>query len=166
MASIRRQGDRYEIRECLNGERGPRQRALARFHGVLTPEVLEAAARAARRPFDRDALVKRARERGIPVSLRPGDADARRLLARLRAGDALDPTLVALLQEARVGLPKEPVPEHLRDVVDWLGRSESARGKALRGLLRTAGRILSSRGPVRERPPEPFPRFCSRAGVG
>lgn len=161
MASIRRQGARYEIRECLSTERGPRQRVLARFHAMLTPEVLDRAGQAARRPFDRAALVARARERGIPVSLAPRSNDARRLLARLRAGDSLDPSLVGLLREALWALPAEPVPEHLRDVVDWLGRSEAARGRALRGLLRTAGRVVRSRAPQRERPPEPFPRFSS-----
>jgi len=161
MASIRRQGDRYEIRECVSTERGPRQRALARFHGVLTPDVLEAAARAASRPFDRAALIARARERGIPVSLESRHAEARRLLARLRSGEDLDPTLVALLAAALAARPSAPVPEHLQDVVDWVGRSESVRGKALRGLLRTAGRILRSRGALRARPPEPFPRFSS-----
>lgn len=163
MASIRRQGDRYEIRECRSTERGPRQRALARFRGVLTTDVLDAAARAASRPFDREAVIARARARGIPVSLAPRHAEAQRLLARLRNGERLDPALVALLGEALAALPAASVPEHLRDVVDWVGRSEAARGKALRGLLRTAGRILRSRGALREPEPEPFPRFSSGA---
>ena len=68
MASIRRQGDRFEIRECLTTEQGPRQRPLARFHRMLTPEVLDRAEAAAHRPFDRRALVERARRQGIPVT--------------------------------------------------------------------------------------------------
>ena len=40
MASIRRQGARCEIRECLVTERGPRQHGLASFTGVLTPQIV------------------------------------------------------------------------------------------------------------------------------
>lgn len=163
MASIRRQGDRYEIRECLVTRRGPRQRALARFRDILTPEVLDQAAARARSPFDRRALVRRARARGIPVSDQRRDPDAQQLLARLRAGLGLDPTLVGLLREALAPLPSEPLPPHLTDVVDWVGVGESERGRALRGLLRAASRIVRSRGALRE--PEPgdvFPHFSSQ----
>lgn len=163
MASIRRQRDVYEIRECVVTERGPRQRSLARFREILTPEVLDEAAGRARRPFDRRRLAERARELGIPVSEERRSQEARSLLAQLRAGRALDPTLVTLLREALAALPAEPVPEHLADVVEWMGRSETARGKALRGLLRTGSRIARSRGPLREPEPPRFPRFSSEA---
>ena len=81
MASIRKQNDAYEIRECVSTERGPRQRALASFHRVLTPEVLDEAEANASRPFDRVALVARAVKQGIPVSERRRHAAARELLA-------------------------------------------------------------------------------------
>jgi hypothetical protein len=123
MASIRKQGNSYEIRECRSTARGPRQFTLARFEHVLTPEVLDEAAARAHRPFDRRKLVERARERGIAVTEQRRSSAARRLLADLRSGRPLDPSL--------------------------------------RGLLRTASRVLRSRGPLRERPPEPFPRFSS-----
>jgi hypothetical protein len=141
MASIRRQGETFEIRECLSTHRGPRQRRLARFRRVLTPEVLDQAEAAARRPFDRRALLDRARRQGISV--------------------APEPTFVTLLRDALALLASEPLPPHLGDVAEWVGRSQAARGKALRGLLRTASRVLRSRGPLREPPPQAFPRFSS-----
>ena len=163
MASIRRQGDSFEIRECISTGRGPRQRALARFHGVLTPEVLDQAEAAARRRFDRDKVLERARRQGVPVALGRRNPEARRLLADLRAARPIDPTLVTLLRDALALLPGEPLPPHLSDAAEWVGRSEAARSKALRGLLRTASRVLRSRGPLREPPREVFPRFSSGA---
>lgn len=165
MASLRAQGRSYEIRECRSTERGPRQFVLARFRDVLTPEVLDQAEARARRPFDRARLVASARRRGIPVSPHRTDAAARRLLAELRAGGTVEPGLVALLREALGMLEAAPLPEHLDDAADWIGRSQAERGKALRGLLRTASRIARSAGP-RRAPDEPrFPRFRSRADV-
>ncbi len=161
MASIRRQGDTFEIRECLSTDRGPRQRRLARFRRVLTPEVVDQAEAAARRPFDRRALVERARRQGVPVTGERRQPEARKLLAHLRAGRPLDPTLVTLLRGALELLVSEPVPPHLDDVAEWVGQSEAVRGKGLRGLLRTASRVLRSRGPLREPPPQAFPRFSS-----
>lgn len=162
MASLRAQGRAYEIRECRSTERGPRQFVLARFRGVLTPEVLEQAEARAQRRFDRARLVASARRRGIPVSPHRTDAAARRLLAELRAGGSLDPGLVALLREALAMLPAAPLPEHLADAAEWIGRSEAERGKALRGLLRTASRVVRSVGARPELEPERFPRFSSQ----
>lgn len=161
MASIRRQGQIYEIRECRMTERGPRQFALARFRTVLTPEALEEAARRARRPFDPRQVVAAARARGIAVTPYRRNAAARRLLADLRAGHPLEPSLVAQLRRALDGMPECTLPEHLSDAADWIGRSEAARGKALRGLLRTAGRTLRSRGAKRTLPQKAFPHFSS-----
>ena len=161
MASIRQQGDRFEIRECETSAAGPRQRALARFKRILTPEILDRAAALARRPFDRDSLVARARARGIPVTDLRRTNDARRLLSFLRRGGPIHPVVVVLLRKALASMESREVPDHLEDAVDWLGESEAARGRALRGLLRTASRVVRSRGPIRERPPEPFPRFSS-----
>jgi hypothetical protein len=97
------------------------------------------------------------------VSPHRTDAAARHLLAELRAGASVEPGLVALLREALGMLEAEPMPEHLGDAVDWIGRSQQERGKALRGLLRTASRITRSVGPRREPEPLAFPRFRSRA---
>jgi hypothetical protein len=165
MASIRRlpnrRGDRYEIRECLSTDRGPRQRTLVSFSGALTPELLDLAEEKAQRPFRREELEARARALGIPVSARRRFPEARALLARLQRGEAPDPTLVELLREALAPLRAEPVPPHLRDAASWIGQPERERGRALRGLLRTADRILRSRGPLRTRPRDVFPRFSS-----
>lgn len=163
MASIRRQGTRFEIRECLATAEGPRQRTLARFDRILTPEVLDEAAVRARRPFDRRALRARARAQGIPVQDAYRSDEARRLIAELRADRPLQPTVVGLLREALSGRESAPVPPHLEDAAEWLGASEASRGKALRGLLRAASRVLRSRTELREPPRRPFPRICTEA---
>jgi len=161
MASIRQQGKVYEIRECRATKRGPRQYTLARFTSVLTPEVLDEAASRAHRPFDSRELVASARRRGIAVSPVRSHATARRLLAELRDGRLIEPSLVAQLKQALAVMGDRPVPEHLADAANWIGKSDAARGKALRGLLRTASRVVRSRGPQRPMPMEPFPRFSS-----
>lgn len=163
MASIRQQGDAFEIRECRSTASGPRQFVLARFKRVLTPEVLDAARARARRPFDAARLVARARARAIPVSAQRRSSAARALLAELRAGAVLEPTIAWLLRDALAHSESRPLPDHLADAAEWLGQPAVARGRALRGLLRSASRALHSRGPVRELPPEPFPRFDSGA---
>lgn len=162
MASIRAQGDRYEIRECINTAKGPRQFTLASFRGVLTPEILDRAEAKARLAFDRDRLIARARKLGVPVSERRRFPEARALLATLHRGGRLSPRLVGLLRDALEPLAAEPTPEHLEDAARWLGQPEAERGKALRGLLRSADRVMQSRGPLRTRARESFPRFHSR----
>lgn len=166
MPSIRAQGNAYEIRECVSTASGPRQRSLARFSRILTPDVLDRAAGAARKPFDREALLARARQRGIPVAESLTRTGARRLIASLRQGVGLDPMLVALLREALSPLEGRSLPEHLSDAAEWLGQTEATRGRALRGLLRTAGRVARSRGALREATPDVFPRFSSGEGFG
>ena len=163
MASIRRHGDRYELRECVATPRGPRQLALASLRGTLTPEVLDEAEERARKPLDRSELVARAARAGIPVSERRSHPEARALLAALQRGAELEPTLVQLLQTALTRLDACDVPGHLVDAAEWIGQSERERGAALRGLLRTGDRILRSRPPLRTPDREAFPRFCSDA---
>ncbi|MCR9094512.1 MAG: hypothetical protein NXI30_09865 [bacterium] len=161
MPSIRARGDRAEIRECRMTEDGPRQVVLARFRGVLTPDVLDTAAARAQRPFDRELVVERAHAAGIPVgTVRRSDA-ARQLLAELRAGALLDPTVVSLLQDALALQESRALPEHLADAAEWVGRSEAERGKALRGLTRAASRAAQGREDVREAAADTFPRFRS-----
>jgi len=162
MASIRRQRDRYEIRECLNTEKGPRQFTLASFGGVLSPEVLDRAEDKARLPLNRAQLIARANELGIAVTLRRRFPEARALLATLQRGGRIAPGLVGLLKHALEPLASEPVPSHLEDAVDWIGQPEHRRGKALRGLLRSADRVIQSRAPLRSRTREVFPRIHSR----
>jgi hypothetical protein len=164
MASIRKQGKRYEIRECLSTDRGPRQRTLVSFQGVLSPEVLDLAEAKASKPLKRDELVARAAAMDIPVGLRRRFPEARALLAQLQRGARLDPGLVGLLKTALEPLPSEPLPSHLEEAAEWIGQSEREHGRALRGLLRAADRVLQSRGFLRTRPRAIFPRFSSERG--
>jgi hypothetical protein len=157
-----RKGGRAEIREAHSTARGPRSRTLVSFRGALRPEHLDRAEAAARRPLDREALARRARELGIAVERSPADAAARNLLASLRRGAPLDPHVAALLRERLAALPASPLPDELGDVAEWVGASELERGRALRDVLRLYGAIARSREPVREAPAPRFPRFASR----
>lgn len=161
MASIRKQKDLYEIREHLATSHGPRQLALASFRGTLTPEVLDEAEARARKPFSRAALTERAASMGIPISEQRHHPEARRLLAALQRGAELEPTLVRLLETALGRLESRPVPAHLTDASEWIGQPDRERGEALRGLLRTADRILRSRPPLRTAGRKTFPHFSS-----
>lgn len=163
---FRRSDGRLEIREAVATPRGPRARTLASFRGALGPEVLEQAEARATRPFDRAALLARARALRIPAPARRGDAGARELLARLRAGAAIDPTLAALLREVLAPAARA-VPAELAEVAEWVGADDARRGEALRGLLRVSDRAVRSREPVRKAARRAFPRFRSaRSGRG
>jgi hypothetical protein len=158
---VRRSPDRFEIRESRSTPRGPRSRQLARFSGALTPAVLARAEANASRPFDRAALVRRARVLGVPIETRAREGEARALLARLRRDDPIDPVMAELLVHALEGVATEPVPESLAEVSEWVGASPAARGAALRDLLDAFGRIADSRPPRRSRPRRVYPRFSS-----
>jgi hypothetical protein len=159
---LRRNG-RAEIREAHNTSRGPRSRTLASFRGELTEELLDRAESAAARPFDRDALRRRAVAQGLPVRReRPGaDAAARALLGQLRSG-GLDPLLAGVLRDQLDALPRAPVPSELADVVEWIGASDRERGLALRDVLRLYDTIARSRESVPEAEAARFPRFRVR----
>jgi hypothetical protein len=159
---VKRPDGRVEIREALATPAGPRSRTLASGREPLGPELLERAARRARRGFDRERLLARARQLGIAIGARREATSARALLAELRAGATLDPSLVTLLRDALAALPATPVPDALADVAEWVGRDDAARGAALRDLLRVSDRIVRSREPARTRRARPFPRFASR----
>lgn len=161
MASIRKQGDRFEIRECRSTDDGPRQRILVRFDRILTPEILDDAEALASRPFHRDALIARARARGIPTTEERRCGEARLFVGALRKRPRLRPGLVQLLRDELSRFESRPLPDHLEDAAEWLGASEAARGKALRGLLRTASRVARSRDPQNEPPRPLFPRISS-----
>lgn len=164
MASIRRQGNCCEIRECRTTARGPRQFALLRFRGALTPEILERAAARATRPLRPEKLIERARVLGIPVMQKGFHPEARALLALLQRGEALDPVMVSLLVSALTDREARPLPPHLAEAAEWIWRDDVERGFALRGLLRSADRIRRSRAPLRTRPAPDFPRFRSDNG--
>ena len=154
-------GNRTEIRESRSTPRGPRSRQLVRFRGPLTPAILARAAERASRPFDANALMRRARALGIPVESRAPEKEARALLARLRRQDPIDPVMAGLLLSALENVVTEPAPEPLAEVSEWIGASAAERGAALRDLLDAYGRIAASAPPRRERRRRPFPRFSS-----
>lgn len=162
MATLRKHGNRFEIRECRSTPDGPRQFTLAGFTGVLTPEILDRASERAQRPFDRERILERARDLGARVTHRRRFPEARALLGALERGVKPDPSLVDLLQRALGPLARTPVPEHLADATPWIGQPEWERGRALRGLLRSADRVMASRRPLRTLPQTPYPRFSSR----
>ena len=160
---VQRRDGRVEIRESVSTAAGPRSRTLASFRGPLSPEILQRAVRRAGRPFDPETLIARAGTLDVPVTDRPQNRVVRKLIARLRQGELIDPVLVTILMEALAAVPAAPVPAALAEVVEWIGQSDARRGDALRGLLRVADRIVRARGPVRTRPRKRFPRFRSQA---
>jgi len=163
---VRRSRDRVEIRESLATPRGPRSRLLASFAEPLSPDALERAAARATRPFDRAALLRRARRSGIEVAERSREPEARAMLARLRRRDPLDPALAAALRNALADLPETGLPESLAEVAEWVGASSAQRGKALRDLLDLYGRIATSRPVPRRREERRFPRLSSLRKAG
>jgi hypothetical protein len=154
---------RLEIREAHSTPKGPRSRTLVSFRGPLRVELLDRAEAAARRPFDRAAIQRRAHELGVAVEEPGADPAARELLAQLRRGAALDPRLAALLRTALDAQPTSPLPDDLADAAEWVGARDVERARALRDVLRLYGAIARSRDPVREIPAPRFPRFASRA---
>jgi hypothetical protein len=158
---FRRADGRLEIREAVATPQGPRARTLAAYRGALSPEILERAEARATRPFDRAALLARARALRVPAPARRGDADARELLARLRVGAAIDPTLAALLRDALAPAAAAALPLELAEVAEWVGVDDARRGEALRGLLRVSDRAVRGREPVRKPAHRSFPRFRS-----
>ena len=159
---VRRAGKRFDLREAIATPDGPRSRTLTTFRAPLTPEVLERAAARATRRFDRAAILARAADLGIATTERREDRAARKVLALLRAGAAIDPVLVTVLRDALAQAAAAPVPERLAEVADWVGAPIERRGAAVRDLLRLSDRIVRARGAVRSKPKVEFPRFSSR----
>ena len=67
---VPRRDGRFEIRESVQTERGPRCRTLANF-AVLTEDVLGRAEDRAHRPFDRAAVAASAMRRGARIEGHP-----------------------------------------------------------------------------------------------
>jgi hypothetical protein len=72
---VARPKGRFEVRESIHTPQGPRARSLAGF-GVLTDEVLAAAAERSTRPFDAEAVLASARRAGAPATAVDGGVDA------------------------------------------------------------------------------------------
>jgi hypothetical protein len=158
---VRRNG-RVDIREAVSTQRGPRSRTLVSFQPPLTDEHLQRAQSAATRPFDREAIVARARNLGVAVAQPSADPAAHRLIARLRGGAPLDPLLAGALREQLSRIANAPLPGDLAEVIEWVGASDHERGRALRDVLRLYDTIMRSRAPVAEPPARRFPRFGVR----
>jgi len=93
---VRRPGGRWEIRESFVTDAGPRARTLASFK-TLSSEVLDKAERRARRPLDREDLVRTAKRAGVPSERDPADAIAEKLVYVLSRGAAVRPALRRIL---------------------------------------------------------------------
>lgn len=143
MAFVTRRGDRFEIRESSHTAHGPRAKTLATFR-ELTDPVLDKAASRATRPFDRDAVRRRAVEAGAPVG--PGVAfeSARLLAGELARGRRLPPALAAHLVEALEPSPRATL-DSLDDVAGWIGEPPERRGRALWQLLELADALPKKR---------------------
>lgn len=72
---VARRNRRFEVRESLHTPSGPRARTLAGF-GVLTDEILAAAAAKAQRPFDVHTVLASARRAGAPAMATVGAEDS------------------------------------------------------------------------------------------
>ena len=152
---VRRTGGRWEIRESVATDRGPRARSLVVFR-VLDGTTLDRAAAAATRPFDRTGVLASARRAGARVAGGVADASARRLLAQMARGSSPSPALARLLRENLADRPSTPGVE--MDLV-WLDASDEARGRTLRDLLDLGDRL-----PARRRGPLRYPPLTRPAG--
>jgi hypothetical protein len=74
---VARRGGRFEIRESFHTSKGPRSRTLAGF-GVLTDDILDAAARRSQRPFEAGSVIRSARRAGARVQIATSGADRAR----------------------------------------------------------------------------------------
>lgn len=152
---VARKDGRYEVRESVTTQAGPRARTLATFR-QLDDNVLDRAAANAVGPFDRTAIEARAVELGVPRNHDTASRAALALINELRHGRTPAPPLVRLLRDE---LPTElaPTPDTIEQAFAWIGKSAAQRGHTLRDLLGLADKL-----PQRERPPRSsFPRIHS-----
>jgi hypothetical protein len=152
---VARKDGRFEIRESIATTSGPRARTLATFR-ELDDQVLDRAAEHAQRRFDRAALEARAQQMAVPRNPDGASRAARALIAELRHGRRPAPALVRILRDELPRRP-QPTPDTIEQAVEWIGRSDTQRGLALRDLLRLTDAL-----PHRERPSfSSFPRIRS-----
>jgi hypothetical protein len=153
---VARPEGRFEIRESLHTQRGPRARTLVGF-GVLNDEVLARAAERAQRPFDATAVLASGRRAGAqitagspvaPIDHRPPSAD----LATPRAGSGKTRNhpagrFVAASNRMARSLRRTPRTERM------------SPGEALIDLLGFADAVTASR-PARAATPLAFPSLA------
>jgi hypothetical protein len=156
---VSRRDGRFEIRESIATDRGPRARTLATFR-VLTPDVLDQAAARAHGSFDAERVRARARALKAPVRRDTAAATARRLIGELHRGQSLPPVLTATLRNALPRTVHRDTTDAVEGAREWIGVDDAARGKALYDLLDLASHI-----PTRRRPAKlGFPRLSSSPG--
>ncbi len=153
-----RGGHRWELRESVSTDRGPRSRTLASFER-LTDDVLEHAASRATKPFDPDVIKAAARRSAVPVELPAAERAARELTALLAQGATVTPAIAGVLREL-LGL-SEPVrpSDAATAAAQWVGASLQDRADALEDLLLLADALPM---PARDEHPS-FPRLDSLA---
>src|SRR5205823_13758035 len=93
---VRRPVGRWEIRESLLTDAGPRARSLASFR-VLTPDVVALAEDRATTSFEAEAVVAAARRAGAAVDASAEDRLARHMLVGMRGGRVPSPGLARLV---------------------------------------------------------------------
>lgn len=145
---IRRPGGRWEIRESFSTNAGPRARTLTSFK-VLTPQVIERAIDTARRPANRESIIRGAKKAGAPVELSAGDALAESLLRGVARGASVRPGVRRLLVEHLMGSRQAD-----DSFARWIGASLEERSAALVDLLGLADRL-----PKPPKRPLRFPRL-------
>jgi hypothetical protein len=154
---IRKPSGRWEIRESVHTASGPRARTLASFR-VLTDDVLDRAAGAATRPFQRERVWTAAWRAGTPLGASTADDAARTLLAEAAAGRLPAPALRRLVVNRLCGAGPLPELASGDSGAEWAGASLEERGRALWDLLELTDHV-----PVRRRGALRFPRLTGRS---
>lgn len=140
---VAKPGGRWEIRESVATEAGPRAHTLATF-AVLTSETLERARQRAKTAFDETRVLSGASRAGAPVQLRRADQLARELLREIAEGNRPS---VALTAELQAALPSR---SHRPEAATWVGASLEDRGRTVAQLLEMANAFPGEwkRGPL------------------
>jgi hypothetical protein len=156
MASIvKSRRGRWEVRESLRTESGPRSRTLASFARLDDAAITHALSRATAHVSAED-LRTAARRAGAPVALPPADHAAAQLLAALREGQRPREALRRLLVD-HLGTVRQPS-DAVRSAAEWADATLEERAEALRDLLLLADAVPASAGRHGELAFKPFSR--------
>lgn len=147
---------RWELRESVKTERGPRSRTLATFDR-LTDEVLRHAEQRATRPFDPESVRAAARRAAVPVELPAAERAARELTSLLAQGASITPAIAGVLRELLGESDPVRPSDSAQAAAQWVGASLQDRAAALEDLLLLADALPM---PRREATPS-FPRLQS-----
>lgn len=138
----------FEARESRSTRDGPRSRTLASFR-ELDDATIERVIERAEKPLSREELIRAALRAGASISATPVDEAARALLRSIARAEQPNRKLHRLLLDALSG--------EGTSAAEWLGRSATERGDALKDLL-----LLTDAVPIRARAKKiGFPRLDS-----